>query len=333
MADGTSENEHVLIRGNHKQPGGEVGRRFLEVFVGDNPSASSVGSGRLELARRMAERSNPLPSRVMVNRLWQHHFGRGIVPTPDNFGRLGQPPSHPELLDYLASEFLRHNWSIKHMQRVMLLSRAYRMSCSTEDPRSEKLDPENRLLHRMPIRRLEGEMIRDAILAVSGRLDRRMFGSGVLPHLSAFMEGRGRPSKSGPLDGAGRRSLYINVRRNFLTPMFLAFDYPTPFSTIGQRTNSNVPAQALTMMNNPFVVEQSQVWAQRVLAQSPTSPAARVRQVYEMAFARPPDHAELAAALEFLAEHHKASGGSTNLRTWADLCHVLMNVKEFVFVY
>src|SRR5262249_62354160 len=128
---------------------------------------------------------------------------------------------------------------------------------SRSDPMSDEADPNNRLLHRMPIRRLEAEAVRDAMLAVSGRLDRRQYGPGPLPHLTPFMVGRGRPGSSGPLDGDGRRSVYLNVPRNFLHPMFLAFDYPVPFTTLGKRTVSNVPAQALTLLNNPFVIQQA----------------------------------------------------------------------------
>src|SRR5262249_52356359 len=147
----------------------------------------------------------------------------------DDFGVQGQPPTHPELLDFLAAELERRGWSLKAMHRLMVTSSAYRMA-SRGDEAADKADPQNKLLHRMPLRRLEAEAIRDAMLAVSGRLDRKMYGPGPLPHLTPFMVGRGRPGASGPLDGDGRRSVYLNVRRNFLNPMFLAFDYPVPFT-------------------------------------------------------------------------------------------------------
>ncbi len=339
MADGTGEDARVLIRGNHKKPGKQAPRRFLEVFWQEEPPPKYTGSGRLDLARRIANPENPLTARVLVNRLWLHHFGRGIVATPDDFGKMGQPPTHPELLDWLAAEFIKSRWSIKHMHRLMVLSSTYRMSSRLEvsaekpsQPDPERVDPGNRLWHRMPVQRLEGEIIRDAILAISGRLDRRMEGPSVPPYLTPFMEGRGRPGRSGPLDSDGRRSLYINVRRNFLTPMFLAFDYPTPFTTMGRRSVSNVPAQALTMMNNPFVIEQAQTWANRVLAETHPDSASRIRRLYETAYTRPPTKKELAAALEFLDTQGKEYTGPDDPRTWADLCHVLMNVKEFVFV-
>src|SRR5262249_6763817 len=160
--------------------------------------------------------------RVMVNRLWLHHFGEGLVRSPDDFGAMGQLPTHPELLDYLAGQFVKQGWSIKAMHRMLLMSATYQMS-SRPDPRTMNVDPMNRLWHHVPVRRLEAEAIRDSMLSVSGRLDLKMFGPSVAPHLTAFMDGRGRPGRSGPLDGEGRRSIYLGVRRNFLNPMFLAF--------------------------------------------------------------------------------------------------------------
>jgi hypothetical protein len=197
-------------------------------------------------------------------------------------------------------------------------------------PEAEAADPQNRLLHRMPVRRLEAEAIRDAILAVSGRLDPTLQGPSVAPHLTPFMVGRGRPAASGPLDGSGRRSVYLGVRRNFLNPMFLAFDYPIPFTTMGRRAVSTVPAQALIMMNNPFVVEQARVWAKNLLApassgQTATSEA-RIRSAYRTAFTREPEPEELQAALVFLQERGGEESG------WADFCHVLLNTKEFIFI-
>jgi hypothetical protein len=153
----------------------------------------------------------------------------------------------------------------------------------------------------------------------------------VMPVLTAFMEGRGRPDRSGPLDGDGRRSIYIGVRRNFLVPMFLAFDYPVPFNCMGRRSVSNVPAQALTMMNNPFVVQQAEVWAKQILADKGTAEE-RIRKMYETAFGRLPEPTELSEAVAFVQARDKAAGQKDALRSWADLCHVLMNVKEFIFI-
>ncbi len=330
LADGTPENEHVFIRGSHKTLGDEVPRRFLEALGGTEHPAPVDCSGRLELARQMVSKSNPLLPRVMVNRIWQHHFGEGIVRSPDDFGLMGQPPTHPELLDYLAAEFVREGWSIKQMHRLLLLSNTYQMS-SQAQIEADRLDPQNKLWHRMAPRRLEAECIRDAILAVSGRAEPKLYGPSVMPYLTSYMTGRGRPATSGPLDGDGRRSIYLTVRRNFLSPLFLAFDYPIPFTTIGRRSASNVPAQALAMMNNPFVLEQARLWATRVLDQPDQSADQRVRAMYVSSLGREPDDAELHAALDFLG----VTPGQTNSQdpqAWADFAHVLFNVKEFIFI-
>jgi hypothetical protein len=325
-ADGSAVDEHVFIRGNSNKLGAIVPRRFLEVFHGDRIAPPRRGSGRLELARQLTDPGEtPILPRVLVNRLWKHHFVEGIVRSPDDFGVQGQPPTHPELLDFLATEFVRHGWSLRQIHRLMVLSSTYRMA-SRADAAADEADPDNKLLHKMPIRRLEAEAIRDALLAVSGRLDPTRFGPGVMPHLTPFMVGRGRPSVSGPLDGDGRRSIYLAVRRNFLNPMFLAFDYPTPFSTRGRRSVSNVPAQALTMMNNPLVLQQAERWAKRHYDNGPMAPRQRLERMYEEALGRPPTAAEANDALAFVHAQRD------NLRAWADLAHVLFNVKEFVFI-
>jgi len=230
---------------------------------------------------------------------------------------------------------MREGWSIKRMLKQIMLSSTYQMA-STPDETGAARDPQNLLLHRARIRRLQGEAIRDSILAISGRLDPTAFGPSVPIHVTSFMQGRGRPRESGPMDGNGRRSLYIEVRRNFLSPMMLAFDSPIPFSTVGQRNVSNVPAQALILMNDPFVVEQAKLWAKRVIADEQTTEA-RIKAMYLTAFARPPSSEEIAEAAAFLRDQAAALGSPSDKvaddeRVWADLCHVLMNVKEFVFL-
>ncbi len=340
MWDGSGEDENVLVRGNPNARGLLAPRQLLSALVGQPDSAKetaarAAGSGRLELAREMLDpQISPLVPRVRVNRLWHHLFGRGIVPTVDNFGLLGEPPTHPALLDFLALELVRQDWSLKQMLRTMVLSSTYQMS-SRLNAAADQADPANALLHRMRLRRLEGEVIRDAILAVSSRLDETMAGPSVPIHLTPFMDGRGRPARSGPLDGGGRRSIYVAVRRNFLSPMMLAFDTPTPFSTVGRRNISNVPAQALILLNDPFVISQARVWAEAVLA-SPAADdddaVARVERMYMQAFARPPNAHELAAALQFLQEQLQRRPNANRLDAWADLGHVLLNTKEFVFL-
>ena len=328
LGDGSPVDEPVHLRGNYKFPGEVVPRRFLEALGGTKVPASKTGSGRLELAQQIASPENPLTARVMVNRLWKQHFGEGLVRTPDDFGNMGRAPTHPELLDFLASEFVRNGWSLKKLHRQLLLSSTYQMSSRPDDTRAETSDPQNLLLHRMPVRRLEAEAIRDAMLAVSGRLDRTMYGPSVAPHLTPFMEGRGRPANSGPLDGAGRRTIYLAIRRNFLNPFLLAFDTPVPFATMGKRNVTNVPAQALALLNNPFVLQQAEVWAKRTIAAG-KDPAARIESMYISAFARSPTKQELADALAFVDERLKSADPQ---RVWSDLAHVLMNVKEFIFL-
>jgi hypothetical protein len=341
MTEGTPGDEHVFLRGNPKTPGPLVPRRMIQALAADDGSpAPTDGSGRLELARRVADPANPLTTRVAVNRVWHHVFGRGLVASVDNFGALGDRPSHPELLDDLAASFVRDGWSVKRLVRELVLSSTFRMA-STPSPGAEAADPGNRLWHRMPVRRLEAEAVRDTLLAVSRRLNSKMGGPGVEVHLTPFMDNYGdnygRPKTSGPLDGDGRRSLYLAVRRNFLTPMLVAFDMPPPLVTAGRRDVSNVPAQALILMNDPFVVEQARRWARRVLAAEGLDPAGRVRRMYLDAYARPPSAAELRTALRFLDVHGGELGipparRGDDKRLWADLAHVLINVKEFVFL-
>ncbi len=331
MLDGSGEDERVFVRGSHKVLGPVVPRRFLEALAGPDGLSVSHGSGRLEWARQITDpKLDPFVPRVFVNRIWHHLFGRGIVASVDNFGVLGEAPTHPELLDALAFQFIDEGWSLKRLVRSLVLSRAYQMAAQS-DAASDKADPQNLWLHRMRIRRLEGEAIRDAMLTLSGRLDLRQFGPPVPVALTPFMEGRGRP-QGGPLDGEGRRSVYTSVRRNFLSPFMLAFDTPIPFSTVGRRTVSNVPAQALILMNDPFVHQQAELWAKRVLAQR-SSPRERITSMYQSAFTRPPTDAEAAACLEFVKRQAELSQASPeDLSSWADVAHLLFNAKEFIFV-
>jgi len=308
----------IHIRGSHQSLGEPAPRRFLQVIAGEKQPPIRSGSGRLEIAEKITGANNPLTARVMVNRIWKHHFGYGLVRSTDNFGKTGDTPTHPELLDFLARRFVESGWSVKAMHRLMLLSSTYQMS-SRVNPAAAKTDPENKLLHHFPVRRLEAEAIRDAILAVAGTLDRTMLGPSVPPYISKFQDGRGKP-ESGPLDGARRRSIYIQVRRNFLTPMFLAFDYPLPISAIGRRSVSTVPSQALILMNDEFLELESREWARRVTAEE-SDPSRRVKKMYEAAFAREPEDWELQEALEFVKTGQ-----------WPDLGHVLFNSAEFIYV-
>jgi hypothetical protein len=336
MSDGTGQNEHVYLRGKHQNLGDVVPRRFLQAVSGAQQPAVGTGCGRLELARRIVDRENPLFARTAVNRIWHHLFGRGIVPTVDNLGVQGEPPTHPELLDWLADEFANRGWSQKQLIRELVLSRAYQMSSRPDDAESEQVDPANLFWHRANVRRLEGEAIRDCLLAVSGRLDDTMYGPSVPAHISPFAESNRQPSTSGPLDGDGRRSVYLEVRRNFLPPLLVVFDTPTPFTAVGRRTVSNVPAQALAMLNDPLVAELATHWAKRILKEHPdASPRQRFEQMYLAALCRLPTDAELNAADAFIDRQADLlrippAQRDHDIRIWSDFAHVLFNHKEFV---
>ena len=332
--DHSPHDVRIHTRGDHKNLGDEVPRRNLLALAGEDRKSITQGSGRLELAHWVTDPANPLTARVLVNRVWKHHFGRGIVDSPDNFGKTGDRPTHPELLDYLANQFIGTGWSIKSLHRVLLLSSTYQMSSRVSE-NAGRVDPGNKLLHHMPVRRLEAEAIRDSVLAVSGQLDRRLFGPSVTPHVTEHQQGRGRP-ESGPLLGEGRRSIYIEVRRNFLTPMFLAFDYPLPTSTLGGRGVSTVPSQALIMMNNAFVRAHARSWGIG-LSSSPKATSDRIAEMFLSALGRPPTAQEFVDAESFLKDQNSqhqqdSSPHEARLAAWSDLGHVLLNSTEFIFV-
>lgn len=325
--DGTPVDEHVFIKGQHEQPGPVIPRRFIASLGGDNPLQTIDGSGRLELAEHLLDEDNPFPARVMANRIWYHLMGRGLVSTPDEFGALGSPPSHPELLDHLATRF-QSSWSIKSLVRDIVLSKTYCMSSDHPKHMVMDVDPDNILLHRASRKRMNAQVLRDAILAVSGQLDTGGGGPSTAVHLTSFMTGRGRPSSSGPLDGDGRRTIYQEVRRNFLPPMLKAWDLPTACRPVGRRNVSNVPAQGLALLNDPFVAEQSHVWANRILSMQELADPDRVHRMYMEAFGRSPSESETAIALEFIG----ADDTLPVTTSWADFGHVLFNSKEFVFI-
>lgn len=334
--DGTGQNEYVFVRGSYKNEGEVAPRRMLEAICGADQAPIEEGSGRLELARRVLDPSNPLPARVMANRIWKHLMGEGIVQSVDNFGYLGRTPTHPELLDYLADRFRHGDTSIKRMIKFIVTSRAYQMSSAPIDQIAEERDPANELLHRARVKRLEGEVIRDSILAVSGRLNDEMYGPPIPIVITPFMDGRNRP-ESGPTDGEGRRSIYMTMLRNFLSPMMLTFDMPIPETTIGRRNVSNVPAQALVLMNDPLVVEQAKLWAKNVLAVEDATPKERIEAIYLRALGRTPTARETYHAMAFIKSQAESYGISeeecyTSEQVWTDFCHVVFNLKEFIFI-
>ena len=335
VVDGDGVDHPVFIRGSVQNLSEDaVPRRALTVYDESQSPFVAEGSGRLEWAASISDPSNSLTARVMVNRLWHHIFGRGLVETVDNFGVQGKMPSHPELLDYLAIRFIQSGWSIKTMIREMVLSQAFQRSVNASD-KAVAIDPNNVWLQHYSMRRLESEAIRDAMLSVSGSLNPSMYGESVPVHLSEFMTGRGRPRASGPLDGEGRRSLYTSVRRNFLPPMMLVFDMPIPFTTFGRRNTSSVPAQSLTLLNDPFVAEQAERWAARLVTLKELDAEGRIKHIYKTAFARDATEDEIQGALEFLqnqaATYTIASDAWLNdTRPWKDYCHAVFNMKEFI---
>ncbi|NLT70754.1 MAG: DUF1553 domain-containing protein, partial [Verrucomicrobiaceae bacterium] len=327
MSEGTPENARVYVRGSHRSPGEEVPRRFLTALGGRE-------GDRLVLAEETVSPENPLFARVAVNRLWHHLFGRGLVPSVDDFGPMGRTPSHPDLLDWLAADFIANGWSVKHTLRSLVLSRTYAQA-ATPHPDIDatvlaNVDPTNTLLHHMPVRRLSAEAIRDSLLAVSGSLDPTLYGPSIPTHRTPFMTGRGA-RESGPLDGAGRRTIYGAVYRNFLSPFLLTFDMPNPFGPKGHRGTSNVPAQALALLNDPFVLDQGEKWAERVLADPSLSDEARLSRMYEKATGHLPNAPTLAALTSFLKEQSLLHG-TTDARPWTDLAHVLFNQKAFFYL-
>jgi hypothetical protein len=339
ILDGNGVDPCILIKGSAARRGDRVPRRFLEAVDGANqPPWPQQSSGRKQLADRVLDPANPLTARVIVNRLWHHLFGRGLVATTDNFGVLGEAPPDPQaqaLLDTLAVRFAAEGWSLKRLVREIVTSSTWRMS-SRRDPQAVEKDPLNLLLHHHPLRRLEAEAIRDAMLAVSGSLDPTVGGPSVEVYLTDFQQGRGRPTP-GPLDGAGRRSLYLRVRRNFLSGFLLAFDAPVPFQAMGRRTVTNVPAQSLALMNDPFVADQAARWARKAVADATLAPEQRIDRMFREAFARGPTDEELRTAVEFLAlqagQHGVAfAAAPRHEAAWTDFAHALFNAKEFIFV-
>lgn len=283
VLEGTSFDQPLFVRGNHKKPAYGVPRRFLEVF-GSAPYRPQ-GSGRKELAESLADLRNPLVSRVIVNRLWHHLFGRGIVATTDNFGRMGDQPTHPELLDELTTRFVEGGGAIKPLIRLIVTSKTYRLGTRAPAGAAER-DPTNLSLSHFPVRRLEAEALRDAILAVSGRLDEQRFGPEV--------DGRSR-----------RRSVYVRVRRNELDPFLNTFDAPEPSSTRGRRDTTNVPAQSLTLLNDPWVREQARHWANAIVRDESLSDDERIRSMFLTALGRLPTDGERDQCRRFLAEQDR----------------------------
>jgi hypothetical protein len=323
MADGNGIDSYVYLRGNHKMAGEPAPRSFLSAVPAKMGQAPQHSSGRLELADTVLGADNPLPPRVLVNRVWHHLFGRGIVKSVDNFGALGDRPTHPRLLDWLARDFVANGWSLKQTIRRMVTSHTYRQS-SRIRPDAQDVDADNVLVHRQNVRPLEAELVRDALLAISDSLDPQLYGRSIEQPREAITNARGRPGRHDPLDGRGRRSIYLAVRRNFMNELMLAFDQPTPFATVGRRNTSNVPAQALALANAPLVHELCKRFTDRVLAHSDNA-AQRLQLAYRLAFGRLPRTEELHRLLPFVEQ------ADDERTVWFDTLHALLNTTEFRF--
>ena len=334
LADGGPGRDFpVLIGGDPKGYGKPASRLFLRHLLGAKPIAVA-GSGRRELAEAIASADNPLTARVMVNRIWHHLFGRGIVASVDNFGLIGDKPTHPELLDYLAARFIEEGWSIKKMIRVLALSETFQQAGEAA-PSAVEADPQNSLLHHYPLRRLGGEALRDSILLTSGKLQDSMFGPSIHPNRTEAKDYR--RLFSGPLDGQGRRSIYIKVTRMEGAKFLETFDYPMPMATRGRRDVTNVPAQALTLLNDPFMVSEATACANRLLDRQATSVKDRITDLFRIALGRDPTEVEqerfrgLAGELASLQQVPR-SGLLNSEVVWKDLAHAVLNLKEFMYI-
>ena len=324
--------ERMAIRGVYTDLGNPVARGGVR-FLSSMPAAEDSSSGRLEWAKRMADERNPLTARVYVNRVWHYLFGAGLARTTDDFGHLGDPPSHPELLDYLAQRFIEEGWSTKQLVRQLVSSATWRQS-SVAQPLAVEIDPENRLWHHLPIRRLEAEALRDALLTVSGRLDAQLFGHSIEPYRTA--EDPMKRLFKGPLDGHGRRSIYLEMTL-MEPPRFLAlFNQPLPKQTVGRRDVTNVPDQALAMLNDPFVIEMANQWSNRLIKDGAQSIEQRATSMIQAALSRPARADEVVALVglvQRLAAQRPADGDVLGLQAvWQDAAHAVFNLKEFLYV-
>jgi mono/diheme cytochrome c family protein len=329
---------HLLLRGQHNKPGKEVQPGVPAAFctpantyaiAPQNPQKPAGTGRRAAFARWVTSSENPLFARVFVNRVWQHHFGKGLVGTPDNFGLSGARPSHPELLDFLAVEFIDSGRSVKHLHRLILSSATYRQT-SASPAKTRLVDPDNRLLGRFPLRRLDAEALRDAMLAVSGELDRRPGGPYVPTHRTA----EGNVEVDEKHAGARRRSVYLQQRRTQVATFLELFDAPSIAVTCSARNTSTVPLQALALLNADFTRLRAAAFARRLLREAPAG--GRLALAFRLACGREPRDGERAAAERFLDRqrqlYRSAGGPSADDKAWTDLCQMLLASNAFLYV-
>lgn len=322
---------HLLIRGNARAPGPEVPPAVPAVLIKSEPvfpEPASTSMRRLTLAGWLADPENPLTARVIVNRVWQAHFGEALVRTPSDFGRIGEKPTHPELLDWLANWFVENGWSLKNLHRLIMTSNTYRMS-KRSVPEYMAEDPENRLLWRSPYTRLQVEAIRDSMLAVSGKLNTTMYGPGMYPFVPRqALEGSSDPDKIWqPFDEkeASRRTIYAFIKRSMIVPMLDVLDFCDTARSSAKRTNTSVAPQALTLFNGDFVNRQARHLASRLVREAGPEPRLQIEHAYRLAFARRPSAAEVSSLLRFLDQEGGGQGAMEQL------CRVILNMNEFVY--
>jgi len=329
----------VLLRGNAHSKGDPVHPAFPDVLSFPAPKVplpkegATTSGRRRTLAEWIARPDNQLTPRVMVNRIWQHHFGRGIVASPNNFGQLGTRPTHPALLDWLADEFVVSGWSVKHMHRLLLNSSTYRMS-SESNPKGLSKDPENRLLWRSNMRRLAAEEIRDSILAVSGSLNVQAGGPSVYPKIpTEILQTQSRPGKNwntSTIHQQNRRSIYVHVKRSLILPIFAAFDFADTDSSCPVRFTTTQPTQALTMLNSEFLGEAAEDFAARLRRETRDAPSTQVRRALQLVLCRPPTADEIEAGVKLMQElRAEATHPAVALQQF---CLMTFNLNEFFYL-
>jgi len=323
VEDGNATNLPIFVRGDHERPG-EIQPRHFPSALSDAKPIIGNGSGRLELAQWIANRNNPLTARVMVNRVWRWHFGRGLVATTDNFGTLGEKPSHPELLDWLAAWFMENGWSVKKLNRLILISATFQMS-STPNAAALKIDPNNRLHSRAPLRRMEAEPLRDSLLQISSQLDLKV--GGTIWTFENYKLVFNHTSEDTTTYSSNRRAIYLPVIRNHVYDLFELFDFPDPGSVNGNRADTTISPQALYLMNSPLVLRTCVTMAKQLLAETKLTDTQRVEWLYEKVYNRKPTARENQSAVAFVNEFCQE-----RLASWQALCQALVSSNEFLYL-
>lgn len=336
----------LLARGDANSPLGEVSPAFPEVFglpspEFPEPAAGAPSTGRRRvLAEWIASPQNPLTARVMMNRLWQHHFGVGLVATPDDFGRTGLGPTHPALLDFLATDFMEGDWKLKRMHKLIMTSTAYRMSSRSGNPAAEQQDPNNSLFWRQNLRRAEAEVIRDSVLFVSGSLNTKQGGPSVFPSLPrevhVTQDSAGKGWSDSPEHEQNRRSVYLVVKRALKIPLLECFDFAQTALPSGTRPVTTTAPQALMLLNDVFMRNQASALAERIKREAIPDPSARIEHAFKLVLQRKPAETEIEAARTFLAKQRAQAEAETaaapDETAWTSFCRAMLNLNEFIYV-